>query len=62
MSACTIEDAAQGVEPRSEQLNVAEILQMTASETTKTFEIKSDAGWDITIDKPEWTELTASSM
>ena len=62
MSACTIEDAVQGVEPRSEQLNVAEILQMTASETTKTFEIKSDAGWDITIDKPEWTELTASSM
>ncbi len=61
LSACTIEDANENVAPFSEMLDIAETLQLTATDTEKSFEIKSDAGWDIAIDKGSWSELNASS-
>ena len=61
LSACTIEDANENVAPFSEMLDIAETLQLTATDTEKTFEIKSDAGWDIAIDKGSWSELNTSS-
>ena len=59
MAACTIEDADQSVEPKSEQLDIAESIQMTATETDKSFEVKSDAGWDVSIEGG-WTGLSVS--
>ena len=59
MAACTIEDADTSVEPKSEQLDIAESIQMTATETDKSFEVKSDAGWDVSIEGG-WTGLSVS--
>ena len=59
MAACTIEDADQSVEPKGEQLDIAESIQMTATETDKSFEVKSDAGWDVSIEGG-WTGLSVS--
>ena len=59
MTACTIEDADTSVEPKSEQLDIAESIQMTATETDKSFEVKSDAGWDVSIEGG-WTGLSVS--
>ena len=61
MAACTIEDADQSVEPKSEQLDLAEELNMTATETDKSFDVTSDSGWDISIEGG-WTGLTVSPM
>ena len=61
MAACTIEDADQSVEPKSEQLDIAEELNMTASETDKSFDVTSDSGWDVSIEGG-WTGLTVSPM
>ena len=61
MAACTIEDADQSVEPKSEQLDIAEELTMTATETDKSFDITSDSGWDVDIEGG-WTGLTVSPM
>ena len=61
MAACTIEDADQSVEPKSEQLDIAEELNMTATETDKSFDVTSDSGWDVSIEGG-WTGLTVSPM
>lgn len=60
ISACTVEEGDLSVEPKSEQLSIIETLQLNANETDKSFDIKSDVGWDVSVDKGNWSELTIS--
>lgn len=61
LSACTIEEANQSVEPKSEQLDVDEVVQMNATETDKSFNVNSDVSWSISIEGA-WEGLTVSPM
>ena len=61
MTACTIEDADTSVEPKGEKLSVEESVQMTATQTEQAVSVKSDVGWDVSIEGG-WTGLTISPM
>lgn len=59
MAACTVEEGDLSVEPKSEQLDITESVQMTATETDKSFEVKSDVSWDVSIEGG-WSGLSVS--
>ena len=61
MAACTIEDADQSVEPKGEKLSVEESVLMTATQTEQAVSVKSDVGWDVSIEGG-WSGLTVSPM
>ncbi len=61
MAACTIEDADTSVEPKAEKLSVEESVQMTATQTDQAVSVKSDVGWDVSIEGG-WSGLTVSPM
>jgi hypothetical protein len=70
MTACSVEEANQSVRPLSEQLDITETLQFTAKETSNTFEVTSDVGWEVSIDQTadpdgnpiDWKRLQVSPM
>ena len=61
MAACTIEDADTSVDPKTEKLSVEESVQMTATQTEQAVNVKSDVGWDVSIEGG-WSGLTISPM